>query len=217
MSRSLPKLARNGQVDAVAATSFGCSSTSESEPERKLRASGFSTNFPRSFINIKFHVSPFANGGPRETLGRTAGCSSEQRREASDMKKAVLAIATAGTIGVATLVAPSPAQAWRGGWGPGLAGGLIAGAVIGGIASSAYAYGPGYGYYGGPGYGYYGGYAPGNGGGYAPAYYSSGYAPAYYGGYRSSYYAPANYGPRYRRPYAYYGGPRYYRGYPYGW
>src|SRR6478609_4398158 len=68
----------------------------------------------------------------------------------------------------------SPAKAWRGdwgGWGAGLAGGLIAGAVIGGIASSAYAYGPGYGYYGGPGYGYYGG--PG----YGPAY---GYAPAYY-------------------------------------
>ena len=29
--------------------------------------------------------------------------------------------------------------------------------MIGGIASSAYAYGPGYGYYGGPVYGYYGG------------------------------------------------------------
>ena len=66
------------------------------------------------------------------------------------MKKAVLALATAATIGVAALVTPSPAQAWRGGWGPGLAGGLIAGAVIGGIASSAYGYGPGYGYYGGP-------------------------------------------------------------------
>ena len=86
------------------------------------------------------------------------------------MKKAVLALATAATIGVAALVTPSPAQAWRGGWGPGLAGGLIAGAVIGGIASSAYAYGPGYGYYGGPGYGYYGGYAPAYYGGYAPAY-----------------------------------------------
>jgi hypothetical protein len=70
---------------------------------------------------------------------------------ASDMKKAVLALATAATIGVAALAMPSPALAWRGGWGwgPGLAGGLVAGAVIGGIASSAYAYGPGYGYYGG--------------------------------------------------------------------
>jgi hypothetical protein len=32
-----------------------------------------------------------------------------------------------------------------------VAGGLIAGAVIGGIASNAYAYGPGYGYYDGMG------------------------------------------------------------------
>ena len=59
------------------------------------------------------------------------------------MKRAVMALATAATVGVAAL-APSPAHAWRGGWGPGLAGGLLAGAVIGGIASSAYAYGPGY-------------------------------------------------------------------------
>jgi hypothetical protein len=137
------------------------------------------------------------------------------------MKKTVLALATAATIGVSALVAPSPAQAWRGGWGPGLAAGLIGAAVIGGIASSAYAYGPGYGYYGGPGYGYYGGYAPAYYGGYAPAYYGGyapayynyGYAPAYYGGYRSGYY-----GPGYRRvirpAYAYYG-PRYYRGYRY--
>jgi hypothetical protein len=118
------------------------------------------------------------------------------------MKKTVLALATAATVGFATLAAPSPAHAWRGGWGPGLAAGLIGAAVIGGIASSAYAYGPGYGYYGGyPGYGYYDGYY-------------DGYAPAYYGGY-SSYYAPAYYGPRYRRvvrpAYAYYAGPRYHR------
>jgi hypothetical protein len=129
------------------------------------------------------------------------------------MKKTVLALATAATIGVSALVAPSPAQAWRGGgWGPGLAAGLIGAAVIGGIASSAYAYGPGYGYYGGPGYGDYGGYAP--------AYYNYGYAPAYYGGYRSGYYAPVYYGHGYRRvirpAYAYYG-PRYYRGYRYRW
>ena len=94
------------------------------------------------------------------------------------MKKAVLTLVTAAAIGTTALMAPSPAHAWRGGWGwgPGLAGGLIAGAVIGGIASSAYAYGPGYGYYGGPGYGYYGGYGP--------AYYGGGYAPAY-GGFQS--------------------------------
>ena len=125
------------------------------------------------------------------------------------MKKAALALSTAATIGVSALVAPSPAQAWRGGgWGVGLAAGLIGAAVIGGIASSAYAYGPGY--------GYYGGYAPAYYGGYAPAYYNYGYAPAYYGGYRSGYYA----GPGYRRvirpAYAYYG-PRYYRGYRYRW
>jgi hypothetical protein len=127
------------------------------------------------------------------------------------MKKTVLALATAATIGVSALVTPSPAQAWRGGWGPGLAAGLIGAAVIGGIASSAYAYGPGYGYYGGPGYGYYGGYAPSYYGryapsyygGYAPAYYNYGYTPAYYGGYRSGYNS--------------YYGPRYYRGYSYRW
>jgi hypothetical protein len=113
------------------------------------------------------------------------------------MKKTVFALAAAATLGVAALVTPSPAQAWRGGWGPGLAGGLIAGAVIGGIASSAY--GLGYGYYRGPGYGYYGGYAPGYYRRYTPAYSNYGYGPAYYGGYRSSYYAPAYYGPRHRR------------------
>ncbi|WP_338821608.1 hypothetical protein [Bradyrhizobium septentrionale] len=139
------------------------------------------------------------------------------------MNKAALALVTAATIGLSALVAPSPAQAWRGGgWGAGLAAGLIGAAVVGGIASSAYAYGPGYGYYGGPGYGYYGGpgygyyggYAPAYYGGYAPAYYNYGYAPAYYGGYRSYYARPA-----YRRvirpAYAY--GPGYYRGYGYRW
>src|SRR4051812_50034282 len=78
------------------------------------------------------------------------------------MKKAALALATAATVGFTALAAPSPAEArWRGGFGPGLAAGLIGAAGIGGIASSAYAYGPGYGYYDGyPGYGYYGGPPP---------------------------------------------------------
>jgi hypothetical protein len=137
------------------------------------------------------------------TYGRTAGLKFREKREASDMKKAVLALATAATIGVTALVAPSPAQAWRGGWGPGLAGGLIAGAVIGGIASSPYAYGPGYGYYGGPGYGYYGGYGPTYYGGYAD--YGSHAAPAYYGGYAPAY-SDYGYAPAY-----------YYRGYRYRW
>lgn len=129
------------------------------------------------------------------------------------MKKAILALVTAAVVGFTALAAPSPAEAhWRGrGFGLGLAGGLIGAAVIGGIASSAYAHGPGYGYYGG-GYAprYYGGYAPVYYGGYAPAY---SYAPAYYGGYTSTYYAPAYY-PRVRRVIrparVYYGGPRYY-------
>ena len=93
------------------------------------------------------------------------------------MRKAPLVLAAAATLGLATIAAPAPAQAWRGGFFPGVAGGLIAGAVIGGIASSAYAYGPGYGYYDGyaPGYGY--------GGGYAPAYYGGYYGGGYGGGY----------------------------------
>src|SRR5438128_1589 len=118
------------------------------------------------------------------------------------MKTTVLALATAATIGVTALAAPSPAEArWGGGWGPAIAGGLIGAAVIGGLASSAYAYGPGYGYYGGP---YYGGYAP--------AYYGDAYDPYPVGGYTTTYYsgyAPAYYGYRraVRPAFAYYGGP----------
>jgi hypothetical protein len=114
------------------------------------------------------------------------------------MRKITMVFATAGAIALIATAAPRPAEAhWRGGFGPGLAGGLIAGAVIGGIASSAYAYGPGYGY---AGYApaYYGGYDPYPWGGYTTTYYTTGYAPAYYGY-------------RYRRvvrpAYAYYGGP----------
>ena len=101
---------------------------------------------------------------------------SEKPERVKDMKRTVLALTTAVTIGMTALTATSPAEArWRGGgWGPGLAAGLVGAAVIGGIASSAYAYGPGYGYYGGyPAYGYYGGYAP--------AYYYGGYATRSYG------------------------------------
>jgi hypothetical protein len=119
-------------------------------------------------------------------------------------------MAAAATLGLATIAAPAPAQAWRGGFFPGVAGGLIAGAVIGGIASSAYAYGPGYGYYDGyaPGYGYGGGYAPA----YYGGYYGGGYAPAYYGGGYGSYYG-GPYVRRVYRSYAYYPRPRYYGGY----
>ncbi|MGY8632240.1 hypothetical protein RAD15_07065 [Bradyrhizobium sp. 14AA] len=126
------------------------------------------------------------------------------------MQKTALVLATVGALGASAVAAPTPAEArWRGGFGPALAGGLIAGAVIGGLASSAYAYGPGYGYYGDPGY---------YGGGYAPAYYG-GYEPYPWGGYTTTYYstgyAPAYYGYRYRRvvrpAYAYYGGPYHHR------
>jgi hypothetical protein len=119
------------------------------------------------------------------------------------MRKASLVMAAAAILGLTAVTAPSPAEAhWRGGgFFPAVAGGLIAGAVIGGLASNAYAYGPGYGYYGG----------------YAPAYYGGyygGYAPAYYGGYSSYYDEPYYPVVRYRRvirpAYAYYGGPRFY-------
>jgi len=141
--------------------------------------------------SLNFAAALFAKGALGKLLpARRFGVSGTGK--ALDMKKAVLALATAATLGVTALVTPSPAQAWRGGWGPGLAGGLIVGAVIGGIASSAYAYGPGYGYYGGPGYGYYGGPGYGYYGGYAPVY--GGYAPAHYnGGYAPAYYGPGYY------------------------
>jgi hypothetical protein len=125
------------------------------------------------------------------------------------MRKAPLALAAAAVLGLTALTAPSPAEAhWRGGgFFPGVAGGLLAGAVIGGIASSAYAYGPGYGYGYGPGYGYYGGYAPAY---YGDGYYGGGYAPAYYGGYYGDSYPVVRYRRVIRPAYAYYGGPRFY-------
>ena len=72
------------------------------------------------------------------------------------MRKTLIAIAAIAAVTAATA---SPALAWRGGWGPGLAAGIVGGAIVGGaIANSPYYYGPGYygpGYYGpGP---YYGG------------------------------------------------------------
>jgi hypothetical protein len=138
------------------------------------------------------------------------------------MRKAPLVLAAAATLGLATIAAPAPAQAWRGGFFPGVAGGLIAAAVIGGIASSAYAYGPGYGYYDGyaPGYGYGGGYAPAYYGGYYGGYgggYGDGYAPAYYGGGYGSYYGGPYVRRVYRPAYAYYPRPRYYGGYRNRW
>ena len=98
------------------------------------------------------------------------------------MKKAAVVLSAAAVIAVTTVSIATPVEARGGrGWGPGIAGGLIAGALIGGLASSAYGYGPGYGYYG-PGYGYYGGDAPVYYGGYGSTYYG-GYGDPYYGGY----------------------------------
>src|ERR671930_621128 len=102
------------------------------------------------------------------------GFCAQHQKGGTPMKKTALVLATVGALGVSAVAAPTPAEAhWRG-FGPALAGGLIAGAVIGGIASSAYAYGPGYGYYDYPAY-----YD-----GYAPAYYGAyGYDPYPWGGY----------------------------------
>ena len=78
------------------------------------------------------------------------------------MKKAAVVFSAAAVMAMTAVSVPTPVEARGGwGWGPGIAGGLIAGALIGGLASNAYGYGPGY--------GYYGGYAPGCYGGYAPA------------------------------------------------
>jgi hypothetical protein len=126
------------------------------------------------------------------------------------MRKAPLVLAAAAILGLTAVAAPSPAEAryWRGGGGffPAVAGGLMAGALIGGLASNAYAYGPGYGYYGGYGPGYYGGYAPA----YYGGYYGGGYAPAYYGGGYYGGYPVVRYRRVIRPAYAYYGGPRFY-------
>jgi hypothetical protein len=107
------------------------------------------------------------------------------------MHKTLMMIAAAASIGVATIAAPTQAEArcYRCWGGFGFVAGMIGGAVL---ARSAYGYG-GYGGYGG---GYYGGY-----GGYTPAVYGYvqvpvrydmayfGYAPAY-GVYAPRYYAP---------------------------
>ena len=109
------------------------------------------------------------------------------------MRRKIMAIIAAAAIAVAAMGTPKPAEArCFGCWaGAGIVAGLIGGAII---ASTAYGYGPyyGYGYYGYP-YGF------------APAYY--GYASPYYYG---AYYAPRVYwGPHYYG-HRYYYGPRYY-------
>jgi hypothetical protein len=123
----------------------------------------------------------------------------------SSMKKIAMSALMVGALGLGSVATTAPAEAhWRGGWGPGIAGGVVAGAVIGGLASSAYGWGPGYGYYGGPSYysaGYYGG----------PYAYDYDEPYRWGGGYTTTYYTtPVSYGYRYRRvvrpAYAYYRG-----------
>jgi hypothetical protein len=163
----------------------------------------------RAFINIKFGKNvPVGPCGRNHRI--RFSLSTTMLVKGKPMKKAAVVFSAAAVMAMMAVSVPTPAEARGGwGWGPGIAGGLLAGALIGGLASSAYGYGPGYGYYG-PGYGYYGGYAPGYYGGYAPAYYGYGYGRPYYG-YRRAYYR--GYRPAYYR--AYYG-PRFYGGWG-GW
>jgi hypothetical protein len=91
------------------------------------------------------------------------------------MRKALTALAAAGTIAAATIADPTTADARRGWFGPALIGGFAAGAIVGSALARPYPYyGYGYGYYA-PAPVYYDYYTP------APAYYGY-YAPrAYYG------------------------------------
>lgn len=86
----------------------------------------------------------------------------------SVMKKSLAVLLAAGTIAVASVAAPAPAEArHRGG---AVAAGIIGGLALGAIASGAYG-----GYYGGPYYGYRRSY-------YGPdPYYGAYAAPVYYG------------------------------------
>ncbi|MBR0697218.1 hypothetical protein [Bradyrhizobium lablabi] len=74
------------------------------------------------------------------------------------MKKTLLALCAAATLGVSAVAVPAPAQAQRG-VAAGVAAGLIGGAIVGGAIASqnGYYYGPGYApgpaYVAEPGYG----------------------------------------------------------------
>jgi hypothetical protein len=69
------------------------------------------------------------------------------------MRKTLTAIAVAGTLALASVAAPQPAQARGGRVAAGIIGGLAAGALIGAAVAHGPYYGPGY-YYG-PGPYYY--------------------------------------------------------------
>ena len=137
--------------------------------------------------NFLLAIFLFGLGVPREGTSNGQSVAGFNRQNAfawrfilvkgKPMKKAAVVLSAAAVIAMTAVSISTPVEARGGrGWGPGIAGGLIAGALIGGLASSAYGYGPGYGYYGGPGpgYGYYGGDAP---------VYYGGYGHPYYGGY----------------------------------
>src|SRR5258707_10151103 len=94
------------------------------------------------------------------------------------MRKTLTAVAAAATIGVATVAAPTTADARWGWWGPAL-GAFAVGAIVGGALARPYYYG-----------GYYGGYYPAYS--YYPARYYGYYAPAP----SSNFSAPAYYNPR---------------------
>ena len=72
------------------------------------------------------------------------------------MTKTLTAIAAAGTLAVAAVAAPQPAEARGGAIAAGIIGGLAAGAIIGAAVNGPY-YGYGPGYYYGPEPVYYGG------------------------------------------------------------
>src|SRR5258708_25831050 len=93
------------------------------------------------------------------------------------MRKTLTAVAAAATIGVATVAAPTTADARWGWWGPAL-GAFAVGAIVGGALARPYYYG-----------GYYGGYYP------ADSYYPAGYYRHYPPAYSPNYSAPAYYTP----------------------
>jgi hypothetical protein len=105
---------------------------------------------------------PFSVGVEDSDQQRNSMVTPSIAQRGNVMRTTLTAVAAAATIAVATIAAPTTADARRGWWAPAIIGGLAAGAIIG----SAYAR---------PYYGGYGYYQP------APVY--DGYAPAYYGGY----------------------------------
>jgi hypothetical protein len=95
-----------------------------------------------------------------------------RQNQEKSMTRTLTVLAAGSAVALASLAAPTTADArcWGCGVGAGVVAGVAAGAIIAGAASN--------GYYG-PGYAYDPGYAPGYAYAPAPAY----GGPAYYGGY----------------------------------